>query len=79
MIIILVDVMKFKTNWEFGGNITWFEKGSEAYEKVYYCNDLNGFLLRLMYCAGAQHSTRVEHSLREGDPLWDARQENRNP
>ena len=36
MIIILVDVMKFKTNWESGDNITWFEKGSEAYEKVYY-------------------------------------------
>ena len=35
-IIILVDEMKFKTNWESGGNITWFEKGSEAYEKVYY-------------------------------------------
>ena len=35
-IIILVDEMKFKTNWESGGNITWFEKGSEAYEKVYH-------------------------------------------
>ena len=36
MIIILMDVMKFKTNWESGGNITWFEKESEVYEKVYY-------------------------------------------
>ena len=36
MIIILVDVMKIKTNWESGGNIIWSEKESEAYEKVYY-------------------------------------------
>ena len=55
------------------------KKENDAQEKVYYCNDLNGFLLRLMYCSSARHSSRVEHSLKEDDPLWDARQEKRNP
>ena len=79
MITILVDAMKFDTNGNLGATLHGLKKENEAYEKVCYCNDLNGFLLRLMYCGGAQQSTRVEHSLKEGDPLWYARQENRNP